>query len=57
MPADRRRLARQAIESAFGDFRFFNKIVRRGFAAANERLEQKSEKNLPSAERLPAVAV
>ena len=56
MPADRERLL-AVIESAFGDFRFFNKIVRREFAAANERLEQKSEKNLLSAERLPAVTV
>ena len=39
MPADRERLL-AVIESAFGDFRFFNKIVRREFAAANERLEQ-----------------
>jgi len=56
MPADRERLL-AVIESAFGDFRFFNQIVRREFAAANERLEQKSEKNLLSAERLPAVTV
>ena len=55
-PSPTRRLL-AVIESAFGDFRFFNQIVRREFAAANERLEQKSQKNLLSAERLPAVSV
>jgi len=43
MPADRERLL-AVVESAFGDFQYFNKIVRREFAAANERLQERASK-------------